>query len=1808
MPVGMAIGAALRMRQYRACLMIGASALAAATLSSAARADGAPPKWLPNVSVSAQGGDDVSGAKVTEFDPIWQDLNSLLYARLGFGTLASDNMIASGGLGYRAQASDGWIMGLYGGFDFTKTRYSHSFTQASLGAEAMSANWDLRVNGYVTLDQQLKDIPGSSGLFLQGTQIALLKGQIAAYSGVDGEVGYRVYNTDDIDVRLFAGGFTFGSGPARHSSMGQSFKVGPQVIAGPMGRAEIELYNLHRFGVDLFGSQSRLTLSGEVSHDDVRGTTGYAGVSLQIPIGGPDSDEDQDELDRRMVDPVRRQDYVLTEKTLGAPEPVIISNGHITSQPTNTVYYVDNTTGAGTYADPTTLHDATARGPVNQFVVLTDRQGPVNASGVTVKSGETVVGPGTFTVRGTISGRSFTHDFAPHSGPVTVTSSDPDVITLQNNVNLYGFTIAGPFTNAIYGHNVTGVHLSGLTISGGGTGQNGIYFHDDDGTSTNVSVDNSTMTGITQDGIKLAFDNATGTTADATANLTALTVTAGHNGVALDSTISGGSQETTYLGVHNSTLSGGSMGLSATGSATVGASLSQIVVVDPTHITGGDFGIVVNGTSYGGTLDQSIALDQVYVIGTQFGGIVIGAESENNGTVLQSVTMTQVSTSGGNYGIELSVGASSGHATQTTLMSQVTASDAVYDNIRLSAGANSGGIAHQYTTLQNSTLTGAHNDNLFATTYADTSGVTQQNVTLTNFTASGAYYDNIHLSVSADGATANQIAALTNVTVTGAHYYNIDAHAYSVGGGTASQTLTLNGVTATGAQYGNIQITAYGGLGGTVNQSATLTNVTASGAQYENIYFGAYAYGGTVHAYAMLTNVTANGSVQGDGLEARAGGYTGTVLQTLDIAQLTANANHRDGVDLAAAGGNATVTQQVTIGIAYTEHNSRDGIYLSAFAGAAGATVQTAHIDHATAIYNGYGLQIAASGFGYAGSYGHATQSVFITNGVFSHNTRNGVDVHGFASGGAVVYSTVSISNSQADNNAASGISVFTYAGSGAAVYSTVSIGTSHVDGNVASGISVVSQANDGGYVYQLASLTGAAGNLASADGNGLDGVHAQSISYGGTVQQYVYVTQASATGNHRDGVYARADARNSATPSYILQYVGVDTAAIAHSGSYGVQVIGTAHGAHSTALQYAYVINSQLTTSYAAGFGAEGIAYTGGTTAQYSSFAGDTIANNQRQGIVIRGTATGASSLAAEALVFGPSGTPVSNITGNGTDGIYIVAQASNGGRAEQLAVIYGVNASYNQRDGVEILNVADQGGYIGQQVIAAYSTLDHNQGNGIEIRNSFYFGGALYQDVFVDHNDVSHNAGTGLSLVSQMFTERGGHFYQAYQYTTLHLTGGTFTYNGGNGIDTRSHIYSSAAAPAVFDGYAYQIQRTVITGVTADHNTGAGLYVVNSTSGRYGLSANYVTLGTSTFNHNGAGAGFLSIDSYGAGGYGRSLQLVAITASDFSYNTQDGLVLQANASGSQGDAEQQVHVNGSTFTHNGADGIHIYASAVNGTYAAGHPCTIVYSPASGCAFVLQSVFVNSSHLDNNTGNGVFVGTYANNYGAIYGAAGRPHAPTLKLYGSTASYNGARGIDMSNHVTGHSYLYQYVGATDSVFGHNHSDGIYASSYAGGASTALQRHLVYGYHTIAGVSYNAGNGFKSTIEALGGSYVREVNVLEHADFSHNGGFGVDGAVAYADGTSTGLQINAAYFNTINNNGDGVGLYSIGPGAQQISYIGSNEIGNNAFVGAYGEANFAAFQYIDIYALGNNVHNNGTNYLFNSFGGSTQILH
>ncbi len=137
-----------------------------------------------------------------------------------------------------------WPCGGIGGFDIRTSENGNSFKQISGGLEALSANWDFRVNGYYPLEDWLDWIEPVN------------------------EAGDRY----DHEVRVFLGAYYF-----EHSLFSEP-------IWGPRLRTE---WRINDFLDALPGS--RLTLEAEAQYDDVRKDQFEIGLRLRIPLGAPDN-------------------------------------------------------------------------------------------------------------------------------------------------------------------------------------------------------------------------------------------------------------------------------------------------------------------------------------------------------------------------------------------------------------------------------------------------------------------------------------------------------------------------------------------------------------------------------------------------------------------------------------------------------------------------------------------------------------------------------------------------------------------------------------------------------------------------------------------------------------------------------------------------------------------------------------------------------------------------------------------------------------------------------------------------------------------------------------------------------------------------------------------------------------------------------------------------------------------------------------------------------------------------------------------------------------------------------------------------------------------------------------------------------------------------------------------------------------------------------------------------------------------------------------------------------------------------------
>ncbi|HSZ75100.1 MAG TPA: inverse autotransporter beta domain-containing protein, partial [Rhizomicrobium sp.] len=723
----------------KSSLMIGAAGAAVTFGSATAFGDDAakpPPsinKYLPYVQVGGTSGDSMSTGGVTMFIPAWQAFNQLLYVKLGGNDSGDDGNFGSIGLGYRQKIAPTWIVGAFGAFDHTHTELGNDFSQFVFGGELLNPNWEFHGNAYIATNLDKIDlIKNSAKVEIDGNDIAIVRETEAPYSGFDGSGGYRVFKTPGTDGRLYAGGFYFKP----------SDQFDTKAIAGPKAGFEFNVYDL-----DFLGPQSRLQIQGEGRRDDVRKDSGYIGINLRVPLDiglGGQGAQVLDELDRRMVDDPQTTGNVLTHPEFNKPEPVVIygtAGGR--TQPTNTIFYVDNTTGRGTYPNPTTFEDATTRGGKNALIVITTEQGDVSGVG-NLADGDMVIGAGTtLTIKGSETGYKFTHTFAPgeHDAVLNV-SAGHTAITLASNNALYNFAIHGSFDTAIAGDNIGTATIKNVTIQGDGSaGQKGIAFTQDGSTPLDLLMTDSSVSGTGSDGIsftthldgaqtlneKIEFDNVS------VSNV-------GGNGITFSTEASGGANITQNIALNNVSVSGaGDIGIGIAGFAKgEGSQLTQTAMITDANVsdvTG--TGIAIYGyTSGGGTLTQTASIDPTTVNNSGY-ALGIGAYAYG-GTLNQTVTVDTLSGSGDNNGVEIYAYAGGGATLNQTAMLSNIGFDAVgHDGVRIFAHSYNGAYINQGVEFDGLTLNGAGLYDLAVEAYAD-GGRIKQTALFNNLTINGS--------------------------------------------------------------------------------------------------------------------------------------------------------------------------------------------------------------------------------------------------------------------------------------------------------------------------------------------------------------------------------------------------------------------------------------------------------------------------------------------------------------------------------------------------------------------------------------------------------------------------------------------------------------------------------------------------------------------------------------------------------------------------------------------------------------------------------------------------------------------------------------------------------------------------------------------------------------------------------------------------------------------------------------------------------------------------------------------------------------
>lgn len=239
------------------------------------------PKWGAHLDLEGRWGEGRALGDVGIFTPLWQSPMSIFFADIRGKLDNRDSAEGNFGLGLRHMLPGGWNFGAYGFFDYRRSESGRFFHQATFGVEALSADWDLRANGYFPFgDTEKGSRVGGGAPFAElanGTIQVVTPGTFElverALRGADAEVGWRlpVFPAESLaQLRAYAGGFWFEGGT----------DVGD--IYGPRGRLELSFDDALGIG------GARFTLGGEVQHDNLRGTQAYAMARLRVPLQAVD--------------------------------------------------------------------------------------------------------------------------------------------------------------------------------------------------------------------------------------------------------------------------------------------------------------------------------------------------------------------------------------------------------------------------------------------------------------------------------------------------------------------------------------------------------------------------------------------------------------------------------------------------------------------------------------------------------------------------------------------------------------------------------------------------------------------------------------------------------------------------------------------------------------------------------------------------------------------------------------------------------------------------------------------------------------------------------------------------------------------------------------------------------------------------------------------------------------------------------------------------------------------------------------------------------------------------------------------------------------------------------------------------------------------------------------------------------------------------------------------------------------------------------------------------------------------------------
>ncbi|MFO1058134.1 MAG: inverse autotransporter beta domain-containing protein [Dongiaceae bacterium] len=1001
------------------------------------RATAQEAKWQPWIEVGGAVGSDHSFGDVDMFIPVWQDQTSLLFGDLRGTFTTSPTQEGNFGLGYRTQIDPGWILGGYGFIDIQNSENDNLFYQGSVGAELLSVDWDLRLNGYFPFNSGGKSTGSNNGhLEISGTNIGITHDMEKPLFGFDGEVGWRlpIFPAEgDLDVRAFVGGYYFANSDV-------------ETVAGPRGRLEVRLYDL-----DFLGVQSRLTFDGEVQWDSPRGTQGFGGLELRIPLGvvtgapGPKLSP----LDRRMVDRVQRDVDIVTQEYQSDPNDVIVDG--LTVKTHTIVFAEEGGTGNGTKGNPTSLENAPALAAAkgqNAIIVVRGDAGPIDLSGqpLQLENGQALLGGGS-TVRLTDAEDSDirTGFHAPGARPTVIGStSSANLIQMysggQNRVT--GLDLEGSFANAIFGSNMQRAIVTDNFIDP--PASNGILLH-----NSGAAIPTSQFAYIARNSV----DGA------------------GSAGIAVKSYLSDALAHTQTIVIADNIVAGVADGLQLGTFASGLAGLSQTVLIAGNSLSGiGRDAIQLREILQGVDAAQSLSIYGNVIADAGRDGIqLLLADGRADDAALSAAIGGNAIASAGRSGIYVSAalsdlaGATAGLAIDgntvgtaginginvvlaATSLGSLDQRFAIDGNGVGSAGLfgvdtrllvqDVGGPVDLDLAFDGNTIGDGAAAGLFVNPAFFNIGSLTQAVTFASNTV-GRAGTGIELNEIADnvtGAVASTLLFEGN-TVTSGTGAGIVLNFNVAGLGSLAQSAAVIGNSIGSVAGSGISVLETVGAVGPTSLAETVAGNSVAAAGNSGIYLRILP--GTIGSFAQSTAVTDNevGTAGRDGIR---------VLQSLDGVTVASSSLALSGnsVTSAAAAGiylsqavaSASLGQSLSIAGNTVSAAGTNGIASLLYGGSGAAVTQTGTISgngvqHATL----NGLDIAAGGSGTVGI------SLGLSGNTLSQNGQNGFA--GFASGPGTTATLTLVSGSGNHFTGNAGFGAYLSAGGGSSI-------TFHINGN----------------------------------------------------------------------------------------------------------------------------------------------------------------------------------------------------------------------------------------------------------------------------------------------------------------------------------------------------------------------------------------------------------------------------------------------------------------------------------------------------------------------------------------------------------------------------------------------------------------------------------------------------------------------------------------------------------------------------------------------------------------------------------------